>query len=219
MKMREYMEKRAAKRSLSRKEMRQHWDRREPNTASGSELYEDDDLIEFKKGYRETMRHSRRRRADVPPKIRRASYKHFKKHGTLPALSYNWERGEYSVDKRGEPAPWSNSKKPVTVYHGGGESGIRKALKNSKNENHDLYVIPGQTKATTKGIFYAPKRENAIAYSRMQRSSDYRDYKDTPALLSTTVPRRRVLGTRSGTEAFVGQKHLRKAKHIISKVR
>jgi hypothetical protein len=218
MNVHEYLEKIAAKKKpRTRAEIVAAWDRIEPNTAIGSGLYEDESLAELKRGYRYELKDQLEQGKDVPFEERVKNYKHYKKTGKLMPLGHY--AGEHFVDDVGTEVPWSNSKKPVTIYHGGGGRNIKEALKSPGTKSHSTYLIPGETKATSRGMFFAPEKKNAEAYASMGRSfGNDAAAKGSPSLLSTTLPRRKMLGNTKMTEVFVGPKSLKKAKNVISRI-
>jgi len=219
MNVHDYLEKIAAKKKpRTRAEIVAAWDRIEPNTAIGSGLYEDDSLAELKRGYRSELREKLEENKDVPFKERVKNYKQYKKTGKLRPIGRNFG-GEHFVSDVGEGVTWNSSKKPVTVYHGGGEGNIKAALRSPGNKANSTYLIPGETKAARQGIFFAPEKKNAEAYASMGRSfGNDASAKGAPSVLSTTLPRRKMLGDMKMTEVFVGRKNLKKAKNVISRI-
>jgi hypothetical protein len=143
-----------------------------------------DDLV---RAYRKALRYDRS--YEVPLTQRARNYKEWKRTGKL--LGGKHMRG--GLRFFGDPfLNWSPSKELVQVYSGGGYDGIRQAMKNPSSRLDWQFLLPGQTRSQSVGLYASPSRGVAqrFADDPSKSLSGTRGQGDVQSLM---IPRRRMV--------------------------
>jgi hypothetical protein len=177
--------------ALMRKAM-MHW---EPSGAT--RILSKGSLKKVRQFYRDA---SRSTVGEVPLAQRLENYKHWKRTGRVQRAELDWEKGKGHYERRFRKfSPQSEyeirRKGPHTPFTSGGvESGLRAAQKRPSTMIDHPYLVPGQTRPTTKGMYVwderlSPKERQQFAERFSTRSSGL-DEGGTPAVLSGKAPRK-----------------------------
>jgi len=155
----------------------------------------------IKEIYRSATRGSRE--FEVPIKERLRNFRDWKRTGTLNEVEHTWggAKGDTPIFFRFDRSPrtrkakYERSDAPMTIYSGGTHEGLSAAVKSPSTLLDKSFLRPGETKASTVGLFAGAPEEASHYVGRGPG--------EIPAIAKITVPKKYIFQSLERPESII----------------